>query len=69
MRSIRTKMTLLTVVAIIIALAAATVLGVAAIRSIGKSSSERLLRLLCEAGEKNLDSYFESIEQSVEMYS
>ena len=69
MRSIRTKMTLLTVVAIIIALAAATVLGVAAIRSIGKSSSERLLRLLCEAGEKNLDSYFESIEQSVEMVS
>ena len=69
MNSIRTKVTLLTVCAIIIASAAATILGVAAIRNIGKNSSEQQLLLLCESGEKNLDYYFESVEQSVEMVS
>ena len=69
MKSIRTKMTLLTVCAIVIALVTATLLGVFAIRDIGRTDSDRILMLLCEAGEKNLDSYFESIEQSVEMVS
>ena len=69
MHSIRTKMTLLTVVAIVIAMAIATILGVTAIQNIGHSSSNQMLLLLCETGEKNLDSYFESVEQSVEMVS
>ena len=69
MKSIRTKITLLTVGAIIVAMAAATLLGVAAIRNIGNDSADRMLILLCQAGEKNLDSYFESVEQSVEMVS
>ncbi|MBQ9438350.1 MAG: diguanylate cyclase [Lachnospiraceae bacterium] len=69
MNSIRTKMTLLTVCAIVVALTIATFLGVVAIRNIGHSSSNQMLLLLCESGEKNLDSYFASVEQSVEMVS
>ena len=59
----------MTVCGIIIAMIVAAVLGVVAIRNIGSSSAERLLTLLCETGEKNLDHYFESVEQSVEMVS
>ncbi|MBQ8964210.1 MAG: efflux RND transporter periplasmic adaptor subunit [Clostridia bacterium] len=69
MRSIRTKTTLLTVCAIVVAMTIATLLSVSAIRNIGNSSSDQMLYLLCETGEKNLDSYFESVEQSVELVS
>lgn len=69
MHSIRSKTTLLTSCAIIIAMTIATLLGASAIRSIGNSSSDEMLLLLCETGEKNLDYYFESVEQSVEMLS
>lgn len=69
MHSIRTKVTLLTVCAIIIAMTIPTVFGILAITSISKSNSDQMLLLLCETGEKNLDFYFESVEQSVEMVS
>ena len=65
--SIRAKTALLTVTALIIAVAIATMLGVTAIRSIGSSSADRTLLLLCETGEQNLDAMFRSVEQSVEM--
>ena len=69
MHSIQTKTTLLTVWAIIATMIVATIIGVFAVNDIGKSSSEQILQLLCETGEKNLDSYFKSVEQSVEMVS
>ena len=69
MHSIRTKITAMTVCVIIIAMAAATGFGVVAIRNIGSRSADQMLLLLCETGEKNLDHYFESVEQSVEMVS
>lgn len=69
MRSIRTKTTVLTVCAIIIAMTVATLMGVGAVKRVGTSSSEQILKLLCETGEKNLDAYFESVEQSVKMVS
>ena len=69
LKSIRTKTTLLTVCAIVVAMGIATLMGVVAIRNIGNSNSDQMLMLLCESGEKNLDSYFESVEQSVEMVS
>lgn len=69
MFSIRTKITLLTVCAMAVAVIIATVLGVISVRNIGTSSSERALSLLCETGEKNLDYYFHSVEQSVRMVS
>ena len=69
MKSIRTKITLLTIIAIIISLTCATFFGVFMIRRLGKSNSEEMLKLLCETGEKNIDFYFESVESSVEIVS
>jgi len=65
--SLRVKITAATVCALILAMLVAMALGVAAIRNIGNKSAEQTLLLLCEAGQKNLDSYFESVEQSVEI--
>lgn len=62
MTSIRTKTTLLTICEIVITITVATLLGITAIRNIGNKSSDQMLRLLCESGEKNLDYYFESVE-------
>ena len=59
----------MTVCAMVIVMIVASVSGVMAIKNIGEDSAHQLLMLLCEAGEKNLDSYFESVEQSVEMVS
>lgn len=67
MHSIQTKMTLLTVCAIIVTVIAAAFIGVLAVRDIGTENSQQLLISLCETGEKNLDSYLESIEQSVDI--
>ena len=69
MRSIRMKITLLTVCAIIASMSAATLLSIVAVRRIGNSDSRQILSLLCETGQKSLDSYFKSVEQSVEMVS
>ena len=54
---------------LVIAMTIATMLGEIAIQNIGNSDSEQMLTLLCEAGEKKLDSYFVSVEQSVEIVS
>ena len=69
MRSIRTKITSVTIGAIIITMIIAAILGVAAIRNIGISSSEQMLRLLCESGQKNLNLYLEEVEQEVKTIS
>ena len=62
-------MTLVTVIAIAVSLSIATLLGVIAIRDIGTNGAKQTLFLLCEVGQKNLDAYFSSVEQSVEMVS
>ena len=69
MKSIRSKITLLTVCSVVIAVIVAALLGTLAISSMANSNAERTLRLLCETGQKNLDAYFDSIEQSVETVS
>ena len=69
MRSIQTKITLLTVCAIVLSLAVAAILASIAINDLGNSDSNRILLLLCETGEKNLDRCFESVERSVETIS
>lgn len=53
--------------AIVIAMTISTVLGIIAIRDTGKRSSEQMLQLLCETGQKNLNSHFLSVQQSVGM--
>ena len=69
MKSLRSKISLLTICLLSVVMIVAAVSGVAAIRDIGNRAADRLLLLLCETGERNLDFYFESVEQSVEMVS
>ena len=69
MHSLRNKITAMTMGAIIITMIVAAAFGVVAIRRLGMSDSEQMLRLLCEAGEKNLDDMFENLEQNVQIVS
>lgn len=69
MRSIRTKITLLTVIAIIVALSIATVIGVITIRKLGRDDADQMLHLTTTTGALHLESYFDSVEHSVETVS
>ena len=69
MRSIRAKVTTLTVCAVAVALTVAILLGFLVIRSMAETNAERTLRLLCETGQKNLNAYYDSVAQSVEIVS
>ena len=65
MRSLRTKMTLMTVGVIIAALVLISVVSVFLIRRTEHRKSDQILLLLCETGERNLDYYFNSVQKSV----
>ncbi|MBQ7623992.1 MAG: cache and HAMP domain-containing protein, partial [Clostridia bacterium] len=69
MHSIRTKTALLLVIAIVIGMTVVTLMAAVAIKNLGADASYQILHLLCETGAKNLDDYFESISQSVEIVS
>lgn len=69
MHSIRTKFTWLTVCEIIIVIIITGVLSTAAIGNLGNKDADQILFLLCEEGQKSLDAYFKSVEQSVEIVS
>ena len=66
MHSIRTKITLLTVCAVLVALGIATRIGVISIRKLGRSDADQMMHLTATTGAMNLESYFESVEHSVE---
>ena len=65
MRSLRTKITIMTIFVVVLALAAITILSVVFIRKNEHRKSDQLLLLLCETGERNLDYYFNSVQKSV----
>lgn len=65
MRSLRTRITLLTVCVVVFALAIVTVSSVLFIRSNERRESKQMLLLLCETGERNLDYYFNSVQKAV----
>ncbi|MBR3334210.1 MAG: diguanylate cyclase [Clostridia bacterium] len=65
MRSLRSKITLLTVCITVAAVLVVTLLSVYVIRDPENERSDQLLLLLCETGERNLDYYFNSVEKSV----
>ncbi|MBR0145418.1 MAG: cache domain-containing protein, partial [Eubacterium sp.] len=67
MKSIRSRITWIIVIAIILSAGSVLALGIRDIVELGQSSSEQALKLLCENGEKNLDFHFDSVGQSVEM--
>ena len=69
MRHIKTKITLIIIVAIILSMGIVTLLSMNSIKRLGQEDSEQILLLLCETGQKNLDSYFVSVEQSVGLIS
>ena len=56
---------MLTVCALVVALTLATLLAVISIKRVGTDTSDQILLLLCETGQKNLNVYFDSVEQSV----
>lgn len=59
----------MTVCMILVTMIVSTAYGVSTIRDMGSNNANETLLLLCETGQKNLDSYFTSVEQSVEMVS
>ena len=59
----------MTIGAIIITMIIAAAFGMVSIQRLGMSDAERMLRLLCEVGEKNLDDLFENLEQNVQIVS
>ena len=69
MRSIRSKTIALIVSVIVITMTIITALSAFSIRRLGNESSDQILYLLCRNGERNLDMYFDSIEQSVKTVS
>ena len=69
MYSIRTKFTLLTLSAIVVALCIATYIGVYSIQTLGKRDADQMLHLKCTSGAMNLETYFDGVERSVETVS
>ena len=69
MKSIRTRSTLLTVIAIAVGITITTIISAISVANLGHSSSEQTLTLLCETGKSNLNNYFKSVEQSVNTIS
>ncbi len=69
MHSIRTKFTFLTVSAIIVALSIATFISVFSVQKLGRGDADQMLHLMCKTGAMNLESYFQSVENSVETVS
>lgn len=68
MKVLKGKTTILAII-IVAALIIVMMLGIAGVRSLGGHDGDQQLLVLCETGQKNLDTYFENVEQSVEMVS
>ena len=64
MHTLRSKITLLNILPITVAMLVTTAIGVITIADFGHESSEQSLSLLCETGKNNLNYYFKSVEQS-----
>ena len=69
MKSIRTRSTILTLIAIAVGITITTVISAISVANLGHRASEQNLSLLCETGKNNLDYYFKSVEQSVNTIS
>lgn len=67
MRSIRTKVSLINMIAIVVSVLLIGGVGVLFLRNEGEQGSDREMTLLCDSQRKSLNEYFKSIEQSVDM--
>ena len=66
MRSLRTRITLMTVFVLIVTVIIMSILSVIFIKNNDRRKSNQLLLLLCETGANNLDFYFSATQKSVE---
>ena len=69
MKSIRTKITILNVIGITVAIAATTIISAISVAKQGHENAEQALSLYCQIGRDNLNNYFKSVEQSVKTVS
>lgn len=69
LKHIKVKITLVITLAIILSMGIVTVLSIYSMRQLGLNDSEKILHLLCENGQRNLDSYFIGVERSVDLLS
>ena len=65
MRSLRTRITVMMLCVILTALAIITLLSAIFIRKTESQKADQLLLMLCESGERSLDYYFDSVQNSV----
>ena len=65
MHSLRTRIALIAVFVIVVAVVVVSCLSVVFIRNNERLESDQLLLLLCETGEHNLNYYFDSVQKSV----
>ena len=69
MFSVRYKITLFNLVGVVVALTAATIVSAISIANFGHETAEENMALLCENGKDDMHSYFDSVEQTVEIIS
>lgn len=69
MKSIRKKVTLLVICAIVVSLGITAFIGAVSIKNQGKRDSDKILYLMCQTGRMDLESYFNSVEHSVKTVS
>ena len=69
MHSIRTKLTAVTLTAILISVLTVGTAGIFSLKDLGDSSSRQILSLLCEREAQSLELYFSSVMQTVETVS
>ena len=69
MQSLRSRITLMTVLMIVVSASIITLLSVLFIQRSKRTESNQMLLLLCETGQRNLDFYFDSVQKSVEKVS
>ena len=65
MRSLRTRITVMMLCVILTALVIVTLLSAIFIRKTESQKTDQLLLMLCESGERSLDYYFDSVQNSV----
>ena len=65
MHSLRTRITITMLCIILSALVIVTSISAVFIRRTESHKSDRLLLMLCESGERSLDYYFDSVQNSV----
>ncbi|MBR4210947.1 MAG: HAMP domain-containing protein, partial [Oscillibacter sp.] len=67
MHSIRTKLTALTIAALLVSILSIGSMGIYAVRSQGERYTAQTMNLLCDNCRASLDEYLNSVEQSVDM--